>query len=205
MTNTPFWEECYKRPGKPDTFRSGKPSDDVMAAASMLAKGSTALDLGCGEGRNAIYLAGTGLNTTAVDISGAGINKLNAVASEMDLDIESTVCDMRTYIFRRQFNLVVCHGCLHLVVRKEWKKLLFKIKENTMPGGLNVICVFTDKLPEPEDQKGLMTGLFKEGELVEHYQNWEILDNKSCEFQDEHPGGIKHRHALNSIFAKKPE
>ena len=95
MTKKPFWEESYRRPGKPDTFRGGKPSDDVVAAASMLAKGSTALDLGCGEGRNAIYLANIGFYTSAVDISKAGIDKLNNVAFEMGLNINSAICDMR--------------------------------------------------------------------------------------------------------------
>ena len=205
MTKKPFWEECYQQPGKLDTFRNGKPSNDVVIAASMLDRGSTALDLGCGEGRNAVYLADIGLATTAVDISGAGIKKLNTIASQMGLDVESSVCDMRKYMFSKQFDLVICHGCLHLVKREEWQKVLERIKNNTAPGGINVICVFTDQLPEPDDQKGIMSGLFREGELLEHYQDWEILDSRSCEFQDEHPGGIRHRHALNSLTAKKPK
>ena len=145
MTKKPFWEECYQRPGKLDTFNGGKPSDDIIAAASILHKGSTALDLGCGEGRNAIYLAGIGFNTSAVDISNVGINKLNTVASEMGLSIKSSVCDIREYVFERSFDLIASHGCLHLVERKDWQKVLNNIKKNTVPGGLNVICVFTNE------------------------------------------------------------
>ena len=204
MTKKPFWEKCYQRPGKLDTFRGGKPSEDVIAAASMLAKGANALDLGCGEGRNAIYLAMNGFDTTAIDISKAGINKLNTFASERGLSIKSIVCDIRKFIFKRSFDLIACHGCLHLLYRKDWQKVINNIKKNTSPGGLNVICVFTDQLPEPDDQEGQMIGLFKEGELFEYYKEWEILDSRSCEFQDEHPGGIRHSHALNSITAKKP-
>ena len=154
MVKKPFWEESYKRPGKLDTFRGGKPSNDVIAAASMLKKGSTALDLGCGEGRNAIYLASIGFDTSAIDISKPGIDKLNAAASEMGLNIKSSIYDMREYKLKRSYDLIVSHGCLHLVERKEWQKVINNIKNNTAPGGLNVICVFTDKLPEPEDQKG---------------------------------------------------
>lgn len=60
MTKTPFWEESYARPGRLDTFGGGKPGADVVEAASRIPPDSHVLDLGCGEGRNALYLAGLG-------------------------------------------------------------------------------------------------------------------------------------------------
>ena len=84
----PFWEESYKRKGKTDTFYDGKPSPDVILAGSMLDKGSCILDLGCGEGRNAIYLAQLGFKVMANDISKPGIDKLQKVSKELKLDIK---------------------------------------------------------------------------------------------------------------------
>jgi len=72
----PFWEDSYKRPGKLDTFGGGKPSEAVVKAAFQLPSGIKALDLGCGEGRNALYLASLGFKTSASDISQSGIDKL---------------------------------------------------------------------------------------------------------------------------------
>jgi len=72
----PFWEESYKRPGKLDTFGDGKPSELVVKAVATLPKGITALDLGCGEGRNTVYLASLGFKTYAADISESGIANL---------------------------------------------------------------------------------------------------------------------------------
>jgi tellurite methyltransferase len=204
MVTKPFWEEGYRRPGKLDTFGGGKPSKDVVAAASGLSPGASVLDLGCGEGRNAVYLGSLGLDTWAVDISSAGIAKLNATAKEMELSVHASVCDMRTYAFPRCFDLVVCHGCLHLVERDAWQRILDRIRDNTVAGGLNVVVVFTDTVPEPEDHCGLMVGLFREGELFEHYHDWDILESSSFEFEDEHPGGIRHRHAGNRLTARKP-
>lgn len=108
MPTTPFWEESYRRPGKLDTFGGGKPSENVVAAASRLSAGASVLDLGCGEGRNAIFLSSLGYETSAIDISGAGIEKLNTVAKKMGLIVTSSVCDMRTYTFPRCFDLIVC-------------------------------------------------------------------------------------------------
>jgi tellurite methyltransferase len=208
MATVPFWEECYKRPGKLDTFGGGKPSEDVVAAASLLSDrltaGASALDLGCGEGRNAIYLANLGFETWAVDISVAGIHKLSAVAKENGLRINALVRDMREYDFPCPFDLIVCQGCLHLVRRDEWQPILTRIKNGTAVGGLSVIGVLTDTVPEPEDQRGLMVGLFKEGELLEHYADWDVLDSRTFQFEHEHPGGIRHEHAGNNLTARKP-
>jgi tellurite methyltransferase len=194
MTKTPFWEASYGRPGKLDTFGGGKPSKSVVEAASLVSNrlgvGASALDLGCGEGRNSIYLASLGFNTYATDISDAGINKLTFVAQERNLIINASVCDMREYGFPQQFDLIVCQGCLHLIERDEWRLVLKRIQDCTISGGLNVVAVFADTVPEPEDQKGLMVGLFKEGELFEHYRDWNIIESDSFQFADEHPGEL---------------
>ena len=201
----PFWEESYKRPGKLDTFGGGNPNRLVVKVASTLTPaGLKALDVACGEGRNALYLAGLGFQTSAFDISESGIQKLDMVASERGLAIDSSVCDMRTYEFPHQFDLIVCQGCLHLIQREEWKSFIKRMKDATVPGGLNVVGIFTDTLPEPEDLCGLMVGLFKEGELLEQYHDWEIIENTANQFTDCHPGGISHHHAANAIVARKP-
>jgi len=200
----PFWEESYKRPGKPDTFGDGKPNQTVEKIASTLPAGTRALDLGCGEGRNALYLASRGFKVSAFDISIAGVGKLLAIARERHLAIDAFVCDMREYEFPFHFDLIVCMGCLHLVKRDEWQAIINRIKQATVPGGQNIIGVFTNTLPEPEDLKGFMVGLFKESELFEYYKDWDIIESRAYQFKDNHPGGISHEHAANEIVARKP-
>jgi tellurite methyltransferase len=200
----PFWEESYKRKGKLDTFGGGKPSQVVVSAAARIKLPAKALDLGCGEGRHALYLAGLGFETSASDISESGIEKLNTVSDELRLNIDAEVCDMRQYVFKNPFDLIVCVGCLHLIKRNEWPQVITKMKHNTSKGGINIVGVFTDEAPEPEDQRGLMVGLFKEGELLTYYQDWEIIDSKTYVFEDEHPDGARHKHAGNNIIARKP-
>ena len=102
----PFWEESYERKGKLDTFGGGKPSKEVVAVATKMKLPVKALDLGCGEGRNALYLAGIGFETSAVDISESGIQKLNTMAGELHLDIDAVVCDIRQYVFNQSFDLL---------------------------------------------------------------------------------------------------
>ena len=200
----PFWEESYKRPRKLDTFGAGKPSHDVLKVAPKLPAGIKALDIGCGEGRDALYLASLGFQTFAIDISESGIDKLQSFAADFELNIDASICDMREYAFPHYFDLIVCQGCLHLIKREEWMILINRMKEFTSPGGIHIVGIFTDTVPEPEDQRGLMVGLFREGELSAQYQDWDIVESQSYRFSHTHPGGISHEHAANNIVAVKP-
>jgi tellurite methyltransferase len=200
----PFWEESYKRPGKLDTFGGGKPSQLTLKAVPLCTAGANTLDAGCGEGRNAIYLAGLGFKVSAFDISVSGIEKLRSVARERNLEIDASVGDLRDYRFTSSFDLIVCEGCLHLIEREKWISFIRRMKEATHPGGLNAVGVFTDTVPEPDDQRGMMVGLFKEGELREQYRDWEIIDTTVYRFTHTHPDGPTHEHAGNGVIARKP-
>lgn len=199
----PFWEDSYKRPGRKDTFGGGKPGADVVKIISEFKVSGTALDLGCGEGRNALYLAHCGFNTDATDISKSGIEKLKHLSKESELNINAIQCDMRNYLFAKQYDLIVCHGCLHLIMREEWKIVIEKMKSATKVGGYHAVSVFTDDAPEPEDQKGLMVGLFKNGEIFEYYNDWEIIETNAYDFEHKHPDGPQHRHTGNRVMARK--
>ncbi|MGW3008277.1 methyltransferase domain-containing protein [Streptomyces sp. NPDC001219] len=66
-----FWDARYARS---DRVRSGRPHSSLVREAGDLAPGR-ALDLGCGEGADAIWLAGQGWEVTAVDISAVALGR----------------------------------------------------------------------------------------------------------------------------------
>ena len=78
MPNTPFWETTYQ-----DFAVSsfGKPSQEFYDLIHRMPPHAKVLDLGCGEGRNALFLAKHGCVVTAVDISVSGIQKLQHLAA----------------------------------------------------------------------------------------------------------------------------
>jgi len=56
-----------------------------------------ALDLGAGEGRNAVWLASRGWDATAVDFSAAGMAKADRLAVEHGVAVATVVADALTY------------------------------------------------------------------------------------------------------------
>lgn len=202
MNKKPFWEESYRKEGLSDTFASGEPSAEFYDLIKDMSPRATALDLGCGDGRNAIFLAENGCNVTVIDISDAGIKKLQQYAVAKGLSIATEVQDIRDYILNDSYDLIIAHGSLHFIERKYWVPLIDKIKSHTNIGGYNVIAVFTDTLPSPDDLKDFTIGLFHEGELFTFYNDWRIILQQSYILEDEHPGNIIQKHPINKIVAQ---
>jgi tellurite methyltransferase len=199
----PFWAAGYRNPAVSSVF--GQPSEEIVDVIRKLPAGAKALDLGCGDGRHALYLLQQGLHVTAVDQSPDAVARLLAGASQYDDRLVAAVGDVRFIELVAAFDLVIAHGLLHLLPRSDWSALIPRMQEHTRPLGYNVAAVFTDALPPPEDLRPFMQGLFREGELLEQYRGWHVMSFRSYVMEDEHAGGIHHRHPVNKIVAQKPE
>ncbi|GGS43393.1 class I SAM-dependent methyltransferase [Streptomyces griseoviridis] len=73
-----FWEARYR---DSDRVWSGRPNDLLVREVSGLTPG-TALDLGCGEGGDAVWLAARGWRVTGVDISATALDRAAGHAAE---------------------------------------------------------------------------------------------------------------------------
>ncbi|NND75460.1 MAG: class I SAM-dependent methyltransferase [Ilumatobacter sp.] len=67
----------------------------------------TAIDLGAGEGRNAVWLAQRGWDVTAVDFSDVGLAKAKRLATEHHVHVEVVCADATTYEPEEPVDLVV--------------------------------------------------------------------------------------------------
>ena len=77
-----YWEDRYSAPG---LQWSGRPNPVLVDEASGLEPGRV-LDVGSGEGGDAIWLAGRGWQVTGIDIAQAALDKAAARAAEVDED-----------------------------------------------------------------------------------------------------------------------
>lgn len=198
----PFWEAEYLNLKK-STF--GEPSREIIDIVPFLKKNAKILDVGCGDGRNSIYLAKKGFDVDAFDISENAIKKINYLKQKYNININAVQCDAFGFEFTHKYDLVIVHGVLQFVEREKQADMIQLLKKWTEKDGYHIIALFTDEEPVPEDLKDIMVGVFKEGEIKNYYLDWDIKMFESKKFNDEHENGIKHCHALNKIVAKKSE
>jgi tellurite methyltransferase len=198
----PFWEAGYSDPDAPSVF--GSPSEEIRSVVAKLPAAAGVVDLGCGDGRNALFLLEQGLRVTAVDVSTKAVAKLVARARPYAGLLRAEVGDVRNHPLTGPYDLIIAHGLLHLMPRADWSRLMKTMQCETAPLGYNVVAVFTDALPPPADLERFMLGLFREGELLEQYSGWAVELYRSYVLEDEHPGGVRHRHPVNKIVAQKP-
>lgn len=195
-----FWEDSYAD-FEVSTF--GKPSKEIVDMAKILSYGAEVLDIGTGEGRNAIFVADKGLKVDAFDMLPNGIKKLNYISEKLGVNVNSFVCNIVDYQYPKKYDLIIAHGVLQFINIELRNKCISDMKEHTKLGGYNIIVIFTDVEKIPEDLAEAMVGVFQEGEIKEYYNDWEIVDYQSYIFRDEHVNGIKHTHSVNKLIVKK--
>lgn len=97
-----------------------------------------ALDLGCGEGRNSIWLAEQGWDVTGVDFSSVAIDRARDIAERRGVSVRWEVADLNEYEPpRRWFDLVV-DLYIHLIPSKR-RTLTRKAADAVAEGGTLVI------------------------------------------------------------------
>jgi len=98
------WDRRYEGT---ELLWSAQPNRFLVAEAQRLPPGR-ALDLACGEGRNAVWLAELGWEVTGVDFSPVAIGKAGQLAAARGVAGEFAVADLLTYEPAEQaFDLVI--------------------------------------------------------------------------------------------------
>jgi len=97
------WDERYSTS---ELIWTGRANQFVEAHLADLEPG-TAIDLGAGEGRNAVWLATRGWTATAVDFSQVGLDKADQLASEHGVEITTVRADATTWQPDAPVDLVV--------------------------------------------------------------------------------------------------
>jgi 2-polyprenyl-3-methyl-5-hydroxy-6-metoxy-1,4-benzoquinol methylase len=84
-----MWNDTYRQPGG----FNHEPNRFLMNSVRGRAPGM-ALDLGMGQGRNALYLATKGWKVTGVDISDEGVRLAREAATKQKLAVDAIEADL---------------------------------------------------------------------------------------------------------------
>lgn len=175
-------------------YRAGEqvfdsPSPLVVEFTRHLNPGS-ALDLACGAGRNALYLAEHGWRVTAVDGSPVAIDLLAERAQQRKLAIDARVTDLEAGgldLGTEAYDLVL--SCYYFQ-----RNLIPAMKQALRPGGLLIAIVHLADADQPE---GTPTRAYP-GELRASFGRWRVLHYREGE-----PGESCHRRVVAEMVAEK--
>jgi tellurite methyltransferase len=199
-----FWERGYS---DLNVSTLGGPSAEVIELTDALPAAAKVLDLGCGEGRNALYLASQGFDVTAVDRSESGIRKLQYVAEKAGVSVSAHVADVATIDLEDEYDVVMAHGLLHYLSQDECADLLSEIREHTVAGGFNVYTYkyFNEEFPRPDEfRSARQINALDPWQLRDIYDGWECLRYDVYAKWDSHPGIPIHLHPCEKLVARKP-
>ena len=163
-----------------------------------------AVDVGTGEGRDAVFFAKNNLDVLAVDVAPNGLEKALRLAREEGVKLRVMRADVNSLELEGPLDLVYSIGAIQYLSPENRPARFGHLKERTAPGGLHALFAFVDHpdvAPAPdltEDEHP-----YAPGELPGYYAGWEVLHSRAFVFDDD-SGGVPHRHAAEEYVFCKP-
>lgn len=190
-TNQEFWDSRY---GESDRIWSGDPNTVLVREVTGLTPGR-ALDLGCGEGADSIWLAGRGWRVTAVDISGVALARAERHAATADADAAGRIDwqrhDLAVSFPTGTFDLVSAQF-LHSPGDMPRERILRSAAAAVAPGGV-LLIVGHAGLPSWETNPHPEVHLPTPAEVLESLElpdgEWEVLLSDEHERIQTRPDG----------------
>ena len=132
-TSEPSRERWDRRWAGERAHAGTAPSDFLIAEVAELRPGTT-LDLACGAGRNAVWLAEHGWRVTAVDFSGVALGMARTLAAERRVEVEWIEADVVAWTPPARAYDLVCVCYLQLPAN-ERRTALAHAASAVRPGG----------------------------------------------------------------------
>jgi tellurite methyltransferase len=178
------WDERYRT----EDFEAA-PNPLLIETAKGLKPGK-ALDLACGTGRNALWLAEQGWSVTAVDGAPTAIESVRRRAADRGLHVDAKIADLQSGEYRIEpstWDLIAICYYLH-------RDLFEPAKRGLAPRGVLLAIV---RITEPGEEPTYKR--LKAGELESYFQGWEILHRYEGK-----PNDTAHQRSVAEIVARRP-
>lgn len=129
----------------------GGPQPEVVRLAEAGLITGSVLDIGCGTGENALYLAGRGHAVFGLDGSATGIELARQKAAQRQLPVQFHVWDaLELGRLRKSFETVIDVGLFHVFADDQRRRYAQSLAEVTAPGSdLFILCFSTEEPPGP--------------------------------------------------------
>jgi 2-polyprenyl-3-methyl-5-hydroxy-6-metoxy-1,4-benzoquinol methylase len=169
-----MWNDRYR---ESETVFGHEANQFLVEVAADLEPG-TALDLGCGQGRNALWLAKLGFTVTGLDLSPVAIEQARARAAELGIDATFESVDLLTWDPHGQEWDLVLLAYIH--VPEDLRRAVHAVAERAVaPGGrVVVIAHHLDNLTGGVGGPSRPDWLFTQEQLADDFSALDIVRNE---------------------------
>jgi SAM-dependent methyltransferase len=139
------WQSFYCDRTRPCPFFVSAPDENLVVwSVERRLPGGSALDIGCGNARNSIFLAQQGFAVLAVDYSATAIAWAREAVAEMSVAVEVVHSSIFSFPLRPEgFDFIYDSGCFHHVAPHRRHQYTALVSCALKPGGLFGLVCFT--------------------------------------------------------------
>jgi SAM-dependent methyltransferase len=198
MSEQAHWEQRYREGNSP--WDTGLPSSELIrVVATEAIRPGRAIELGCGTGTNAVWLAEQGFDVTAVDISPLALERAEQRAADAGGRVRFLAADVLNPAIELggPFDFFFDRGCYHVVRRISAAQFVQTLLRITRPGSLGLVLTGNAKEPHSPGPP-VVTEEEIRGELGQAFSiQW------LREFRFDQPAGIDMQPLAWSCFLKR--
>ena len=183
--------DLFYRFTKPPWLISQAQPDLIAAAENGEVRGPTVLDVGCGSGDNAIYLASRGLEVTGVDFSTKATSIAKQKAAEAEVSVTFITLDaLKIGMLGRRFDTVIDFGLFHNIAGDDRGRYVRALGEVCNSGGQFFMQCLADQAGEydvypnrypPTVSQDSIRASFSDGWKIEWIRSGVCMSNEKFE------------------------
>ncbi len=208
------YERIYQSEG---LYWGEQPSELIKRFAELAPQGK-ALDLGMGEGRDALYLASVGFDVTGVESTDSGVIKCERLASQRKLTVNAVCDDVRDYkIAKNRYGLIAAINLFQFMTKADAEDVIARAVDGLKRGGLFICTTFTQDDPSYNERKrkskevapgvfldssGNYYSLYLYGEMLKLCSDLRTIYYSEYDYYDTQHGP-PHWHGVVDIVGKK--
>lgn len=197
-----FWDERF---GAEQHLFGRAPNAFIVRYSGMIPAGGSVLDLGGGDGRNAVYLAQQGHYVTLVDFSGTALQRAGARAQEAGVSLRLLQADVAGWRPEEQWDAVVT---TFLQLLPHERPVFYQlVQEALVPGGLFIALLFRpEQITEGYESGGppVLDRTVTAEELRDHFPAGDILRLKPVVVSLEEGPHLSGKAAVLEFIYRKP-